>query len=277
MPNSIPIFYQPDMSAAATSYSQSPSKPTRVVEHWLARGHIRAEDIKTFPPATRKDLYTVHAQWYVDNVLDLIEPNGFGTREQAIADTFLLTTGSMLAAALHVAQHGGVACSPTSGFHHAHYAQGGGFCTFNGLMVAAAELNRLGKKVGILDCDAHYGDGTQDIIEELGFDPAYIKHHTMGELHPPGARAPYFMDWLDAAISDLADCDVVLYQAGADPWERDPLGGQLSLTELAARDLFVFSGLKNVAWNFAGGYSPAVTAIHTNTLLAAQGKFDESN
>ncbi len=266
-----PIFYRPEMSAHADSYSPSSSKPQRVVQDWLQRGLVKPEDIRSFEPATRQDLYAAHAPWYVDGVLDLTERNGFGGREPEVAASLPYTTGSMVAAALHVAEHGGFACSPTSGFHHAYHAAGGGFCTFNGLMVAAIQLQAMGETVGILDCDAHYGDGTQDIINQL--NKRHIKHHTMGSRFACGSKAPQFMPWLFAALDDLQDCDVVLYQAGADPWENDPLGGQLSMTELAVRDMYVFGGLKNIAWNFAGGYSPAVTSIHTHTLQAAQGKY----
>ncbi len=71
-------------------------------------------------------------------------------------------------------------CSPTSGFHHTGYSHSAGFCTFNGLMATACELRRVGavKTVGILDCDAHYGDGTDDIINQINID--WIKHRTLG-------------------------------------------------------------------------------------------------
>lgn len=63
----------------------------------------------------------------------------------------------------------GVACSPSSGLHHAGYDWNHGFCTFNGLMVAAIELiedHNVGR-VGVLDFDFHQGDGTQGIIDRV--------------------------------------------------------------------------------------------------------------
>ena len=78
----------------------------------------------------------------------------------------------------------------------------------------------------------------------------------------------------------MRGCDVVLYQAGADPHVNDPLGGMMTTDELRRRDELVFEtcdalGLP-VAWNLAGGYQveadgsiPAVLEIHENTLRAA--------
>ena len=34
----------------------------------------------------------------------------------------------------------GIACSPSSGFHHAGFDYNGAFCTFNGLLVAVQAL-----------------------------------------------------------------------------------------------------------------------------------------
>jgi acetoin utilization deacetylase AcuC-like enzyme len=44
------------------------------------------------------------------------------------------------------------------------------FCTFNGLMVAAVGLLRARRvrRVLVLDCDFHYGNGTEEIIDRLG-------------------------------------------------------------------------------------------------------------
>jgi acetoin utilization deacetylase AcuC-like enzyme len=267
-----PVFYRPEMSATTESFSTSSSKPKRTVQAWLASGAITKDDIQLFPAASVEDLYSAHSADYVDGVLRGDLPNGFGNCDEGIAKSLRFTTGSMVEAALYVARHGGFACSPTSGFHHAHFERGGGFCTFNGLMVAAIELDRMGKTVGILDCDAHYGDGTQNIIDTLGL--SRIRHHAFGKLHPPGRRYhnTETFKWLDSALHDMRKCDVVLYQAGADPFEDDPLGGQMSLKELAVRDSMVFSTLKNVAWNLAGGYCLATPHIHNNTLLAAQGR-----
>jgi acetoin utilization deacetylase AcuC-like enzyme len=110
-----------------------------------------------------------HDADYVRGVLELRLPNGFGDCSPGVAASLPYTSGAMLAAARHAWRRGRTAVAPCSGFHHAGWAHGGGFCTFNGLMVTAAALRAEGaRKVGILDCDMHDGDGTDDIIDALG-------------------------------------------------------------------------------------------------------------
>ena len=133
----IPIFYRPEMVAHAESYSPSAAKPKIVIDHWLAKGRIQPEQLRSFEPADIEDFTLAHDEHFVRAVLSLEEDNGFGNRSQAVADSLLYTTGSMIAAMQHVLEHGGFACSPTSGFHHAGRNYASGFCTFNGLAVAA--------------------------------------------------------------------------------------------------------------------------------------------
>ena len=127
----IPIFYRPEMVAHAESYSPSAAKPKIVIDHWLAKGRIQPEQLRSFEPADIEDFTLAHDEHFVRAVLSLEEDNGFGTRSQAVADSLLYTTGSMIAAMQHVLEHGGFACSPTSGFHHAGRNYASGFCTFN--------------------------------------------------------------------------------------------------------------------------------------------------
>jgi acetoin utilization deacetylase AcuC-like enzyme len=185
----------------------------------------------------------------------------------------------MRSAALHAWKHGGAAVAPCSGFHHAGYAHAAGYCTFNGLMVTAAALRAAGaKRIGILDCDHHEGDGTDDIIGRLGaYD--WVEHFTVGARWFRPRDVGAFFNELPSVLAAMQGCDVVLYQAGADPHLDDPLGGWLSTDELKARDRLVFRALHAqgtpVAWNLAGGYQkekdgsiPRVLEIHDNTLLA---------
>ena len=70
----------------------------------------------------------------------------------------------------------------------------------------------------------------------------------------------------------MQGCDIVLYQAGADPHIDDPLGGFLTTEQLRIRDQRLFEGLKQrgipIAWVLAGGYQKPlekVLEIHDNT------------
>ncbi len=277
------IFYRPEQVASNTdAYSPSAFKPQQVVDDWLARGIIQPHDINSFEPVSRTDLYRVHNQKMVDDILDLKRRNGFGNCDAEVAASLPYTSGSLLAAAHWALAHQEAVCSPTSGFHHAGFNQPGGFCTFNGLMVTAVKLLDLGlvRRVAILDCDVHYGNGTDDIIARLGLQSS-ISHHTMGQhfqnRKDAGPDGSHFGAWLDKTIQQCASADLVIYQAGADPHINDPLGGLLTTRTMLKRDLTAFRALKGhpLVWNLAGGYQrdaaetiEPVLKLHRNTALA---------
>ena len=175
----LPVYFTPRMVADSGGFSPSAAKPALVVERFRASGL----PITVIEPAPVEidELCLAHERAFVEDILACRAPNGFGNRSPAIAATLRYTTGAMLSAARHVLDAGGIACAPCSGFHHAGYRSTGGFCTFNGLMVAALALHASGeaKRVGILDFDQHYGDGTDHIIERLNID--WIVHHTEGK------------------------------------------------------------------------------------------------
>ncbi len=270
--SALPVYFTAAMVADAHSYSPSAAKPARVMDSWK-RLNIPL-DVRIPAAATSEQLKRAHDPAYVDGVLSLRRENGFGNRNAEVAASLPHTSGAMLAAARAAISNRRVAVAPVSGFHHAKYSEGGGYCTFNGLIVAALAIvdAKLARRVGILDCDHHYGDGTHDIIRRL--DLAHcIQHDTVGAREFTVDQAEPFLQSLGRRVGAFADCDVLLYQAGADPHVDDPLGGWLTSAQLVRRDRIVFEaaaiiGLP-VAWNLAGGYQEPlrrVLDIHDHTL-----------
>lgn len=283
------ICYNPAQSVTGIkSLSQSASKPARFMA--LAEHH----DYRSFhwcgvpvTPVTPENLCLVHDAAFVKGVFDGTIPNGFDNFDNRVANACLWTVGSMLSAARKAIEYPDTpVCSPTSGFHHAGRDFANGYCTFNGLMVTAAMLVAANPKakIAILDCDMHYGDGTQDILQSQPTLAKQIMHHTAGKYFfgdNPAAEAVEFQAWLHEAIEDINSFkpDVVLYQAGADPHIDDPLGGFLDDADLIKRDNTVFNQIKSpIAWNLAGGYQQSkdgsiytdpVLRIHLNTLRSA--------
>jgi acetoin utilization deacetylase AcuC-like enzyme len=272
----IDVYYSPMQVSRPDSSSPSPRKPAWVVADWIEQGlPIRVmEPI----PTSREQIALAHAPEYVEGILNCELMNGFRGRQTDVADSLPWTCGSLLSAARAALNNGLVACSPTSGFHHAGYESGYGYCTFNGLMVTALALKAEGKvcRVGILDCDQHYGDGTAEIMDQLAID--WIRHVSQEHWSPDDARP--FIDNLPEVVHSFADCDLLIYQAGADPHINDPLGGFLTTEELAERDRVVFSVAKSVGipvvWNLAGGYQEPlsrVLEIHRNTMMACVAEY----
>lgn len=330
------VFYDGRQAADSCSYSPSAAKPPLVVEAW--RRAVRVE-IMPVRPLTVDEMALAHQRRYVQQVLRGKRPNGFGNTSKEVAASLPYTNGSMYAAARHATLTGESCASPTSGFHHAGWDNGGGFCTFNGLMVAACMLKVEGlvSKVAIIDFDQHYGNGTDNIIAKLRID--WINHLTFGQLAIRSRRAeawarervvsreveavrqvpaglgwiededgdvlpPEEGDWCDAdfeleeddepndvhqlairgaweergqsvdqwlaalptTIAELvADCDLAIYQAGADPHIDDPLGGVLTTEDMGKRDAIVFNTCRTmgvpVAWNLAGGYQTPIDRV----------------
>lgn len=270
--HAIPVFYCDEQVADPQGVSPSASKPRRVVESWQARKFPMR--IVRPRPVTIDDLALAHDRQHVEDVLALRSPNGFGNRNASVARSLPWTSGSMLSAAIDALGTRTVACAPCSGFHHAAYAETAGFCTFNGLMVTAFKLKAMGlvKYVSVLDCDQHYGDGTDEIIDRQQAR-GWIRHVTAGRSYERDAAS--FLKALSGLVKSFGGCDILLYQAGADPHIEDPLGGFLDDDQLAERDRIVFGGARRlglpVAWNLAGGYQEPlrkVLDIHDRTMAA---------
>jgi acetoin utilization deacetylase AcuC-like enzyme len=273
--NALPVFFHPALVGPVDALSPSASKPAAVVESWRRLG-IPLEILAPVP-VTPEQFELAHEARFVREVLACERENGFGNCLPGVARSLPWTTGAMLSAARRARERGGVAVAPCSGFHHARWDDCGGFCTFNGLMVTSAVLRAEGvRRIGILDLDNHYGNGTEAILDQLDAR-SWVRHFTAGAQYRRPSHASEFLTRLPSEVSRFADCDVVLYQAGADPHVNDPLGGWLTTEQLRERDGLVFSGLKAlgipVAWNLAGGYqldaaggiSPSLE-IHDNTL-----------
>lgn len=235
-------------------------------------------EIIEFEPVTANELKLVHRPDYVDKILSCEINNGFGNRLPEVADTLLYTSGSMLSAAREAIRNRNVAVAPSSGFHHAGYASAFGYCTFNGLMVTAFVLKAegLATRVGILDFDMHYGNGTDELIAHHQAK-SWIEYYTSGKEYVDPYQADEFLSRIPEWVASMRDCDVILYQAGADQHINDPLGRFLTTEQMQERDKRVFVTADYfdipIAWNLAGGYQvdrnggiPAVLEIHNNTM-----------
>lgn len=271
------VFYSPNQTVRDNnSYSPSAGKPEHVVNQFLKTGRI---DLRSgWLPLSQDDISIAHDAKFVDDILKLRKVNGFNNKLASVAASLPYTAGSFFHAAKYALENNTAAMSPTSGFHHSGYDSCHGFCTFNGLMIAAFLLWRdyAISKIGIIDFDAHYGDGTADIISSVKGASDVIEHLTFGAFAENGMNFNLWLDRLEAdLIERFNDCNILFYQAGADPHIEDPLGGFLTTSQMKRRDEIVFKVAKKlnkpIVWNLAGGYQnplQKVLDIHNNTLQA---------
>ncbi|MEO6972358.1 MAG: histone deacetylase [Rhodoferax sp.] len=192
----------------------------------------------------------------------------------------------------------GLAANMAGGTHHAYADKGGGFCFFNDVAVAArlmqAEWGRLHKaplQVAVVDLDVHQGNGTASIFRD---DASVFTLSLHGEKNLPFRKecgdldvslpdgcgdAPY-LDALERSLDELGrrfDPGLVIYLAGADPFEGDRLGRlKLSYGGLEARDRRVFEWAWQrrvpTAFVMAGGYGVDIretVQVQINTYRVA--------
>jgi acetoin utilization deacetylase AcuC-like enzyme len=202
------------------------------------------------------------------------------------------STGATIAAGRY-ALRDGVSLNLAGGTHHAHTGHGEGFCCFNDAVVAARVLQQEGlvQRVLIVDLDVHQGNGTAEMARG---DPNIFTFSMHGATNYPFKKAESDLDielpdrttdvdYLAALAQGLTVCeralvpDLLIYLAGADPFEGDRLG-RLALTKsgLLQRDEMVFGFAKQrglpVAVAMAGGYARVIedtVDIHFQTVSSA--------
>ena len=232
------------------------------------------------PPVGRDELCTVHTDEYVDAVLtgeprSLAVSNELGW-DEGLGRAVCASTGGVVAAALSVLGGERIAGSLSSGLHHAHPGHGRGYCTVNGLVVAAVSAVSAGAaRVLILDLDAHCGGGSAAILAALAartsrgssieqVDVSVDDFDTYASR--PDARltmtdGPGYLATVGAALDGIDEpsgIDLVLYNAGVDPHHRAGGVAGIDDTVLARREEMVFGWARAhglpVAWVLAGGY-----------------------
>lgn len=264
-------------------------------------GRFAAEDFRIAPAASDTELLHAHDPDYLARVLEgrlsAAEQRSIGFPwSPQMVERSRRSAGATLAAC-RVALAEGCAFNLAGGTHHAARDRGAGFCVFNDAAVSALTLRAeaSAKRIAILDCDVHQGDGTARI---LAGEPGVLTCSLHGARNypfdkaqsdldielPDGCADDAYLDALESALTTIFERfrpDLLIYLAGADPYAGDRLGRlALSIDGLAERDRRVFSRCRQaslpVAVAMAGGYAEPIedtVRIHQNTVLLAAGIF----
>src|SRR5471032_803701 len=127
-------------------------------------------ELQPAPLAEAETIALAHDAEYVRQFLDgTVDPKIMRRIvfpwSQQLARRTLASVGGTLAAAADVLDTG-FGGNLAGGTHHAHRAEGSGFCVFNDLAVATLALRREGRvrRAAVLDLDVHQGDGTASIF-----------------------------------------------------------------------------------------------------------------
>ena len=231
---------------------------------------------------------------YLDDLLNLrLTPRTFPSEmpvNKDIIDAQILCCGGSFLATQRALQVGG--CYHIGGgFHHAFPGHAEGFCYLNDVVFAATMMLEQGvKKLTVIDCDLHQGNGTAKFFEneERVFTFSMHQEH----LYPMKQRSDLdigldngvddseYLDDLNGALDKIYgefQPSFVIYLAGADPYIFDQLGSlRLTIEGLKKRDEMVIQGARErdipVAVVLGGGYAEDVNDtvdIHFQTVKNA--------
>jgi acetoin utilization deacetylase AcuC-like enzyme len=287
------VCYTPSYVGSAHAF-ETTRKAAWVAES-LASEAIPGIELVANTPLTEAEVAMVHDPAYVTAVRtgeprDLAQSQGF-IWDPELWHMVLASNGGVVAAAAN-ARLDGVAGSLSSGLHHAHRDHGAGFCTFNGLAIAALRaLDEGAKRVLIIDLDAHCGGGTHSLIyTRQQIHQLDVAVDNFDFYQPDGRNtldligdAELYLPTIERRLDELANesFDLCLYNAGMDPFEYSLVGGLAGINEqmLARRERMVFDWCREkqlpVAFVLAGGYlgprldQAGLVALHRMTLAAA--------
>ena len=214
---------------------------------------------------------------------------GLPWSQPLVARTLISPNGTLLAGLLALDR--GIACHLAGGTHHAHFDFASGFCIFNDLAVAAKALIAQGKvrRVLIVDCDVHQGDGTAAILAD---DPSIFTFSIHCEKNFPVRKATSDLDvglapgtgddaylatlenHLDKVLQQFQP-DFIFYDAGVDVYQHDPLGLlDITLEGIRARDRLVLEKCVRrntpVATVIGGGYYDGLSSRADASLALAR-------
>ena len=249
-------------------------------KYTLLRERVEGDvEVREAEPAPWEWLEAVHEPALIERIrtgtLSVREERGLGIPwSEALVERGRRSVGGTVAAA-GLALETGYGMNLGGGTHHAGRDFARGYCLFNDVVVARAVTGV--RRVLVVDCDVHQGDGTADL---LAGDPDAFTLSLHGARNYPFKRIPSDLDVdlesgtgddeyltalsqaLDHAIP-AAEAELAFYLAGADPWHGDRLG-RLALTKegLLERDELVLDRLRAagaaVCVVLAGGYAEDV-------------------
>ncbi len=275
-----------------------PVQKYRLVYEQLLGSGVRKADFLMPQPASDRDIELVHTARYVKKIR-----TGRLSHSEMLAleipycsecvDFAFLSVGGTIRAAEEALVEG-LCVHIGGGFHHAFPDHGEGFCVFNDVAVSLEKMKQDGRihRAMVVDCDVHQGNGTAAIfkgkeyvftfsIHQMDVYPAQKSRSSLDVGLWSGDEDEKYLEALKQHIPRIFQefqPDLVYYLAGADPFEKDQLGGlRISREGLKERDRIVIENARSLNLPLvivlAGGYASEISdivAVHMNTIAVAQ-------
>ncbi|MEJ2190304.1 MAG: histone deacetylase [Acidobacteriota bacterium] len=255
------FLYHQAYTACLDEVPFDPSRGEKILSFLVDEGLVDREDIWAPRRPAVRSLLRVHSADYIASIgRPSTTERIFGARiedgavERVIESQRIAVGGTILATRLAL-QGPSVAVHVGGGFHHALRDAGMGFCVFNDIAVAVTRLRAKGfsDPILVVDLDLHDGNGTRTIFAS---DPSVhtfsVHNEDWGDTDAVAstsiALGPDVGDevYLGTLLKTLPDVvsqvkpGLVIYLAGTDPAEDDPLGNwRISSDGMLRRDHLV--------------------------------------
>lgn len=278
------VSYAPGYYAPIPEEHIFPMKKfTGLYRYLLEHEIIDDSDIVEPSMVDMTNLLTTHSARYANGIMEgnleyrELRRLGLPWSKKLAIRSRLAVQGTINAALM--ALQDGISGNLAGGTHHAMSDYGEGFCVFNDVAVAINVLQQSmwAKKILVIDCDVHQGNGTAEIFKD---NPDVFTFSLHGANNYPFKKPPstYDIGLADdtgdkiylKTLGDALDTvfqkfkpDLVFYLGGIDPLETDHFG-RLSLTTegLERRDRIVIKKIKTedvpLVLLLSGGYAPTL-------------------
>ncbi|MFC2160217.1 histone deacetylase [Acidobacteriota bacterium] len=275
-----------------------PVEKYRMIYERLLMMGAKKEDFLLPQPASVDDVLLAHTSKYVKKlrmgklshteVMSLELPYS-----PELFDFALMYVGGTITAAEQALKEG-LAVHIGGGFHHSFADHGEGFCIFNDVAIVVEKLKKEGRaaKIMVVDCDVHQGNGTASILSKKDYAFTFSIHQM--DIYPAekpcssldvglwtGDGDAKYLSALKEHFPRLYEeflPDLIIYLAGADPFEKDQLGSlKLTIEGLLERGSLIIGEARRLKIPLvvllAGGYAHDVqdtVAVHLNTIMVAR-------
>jgi len=242
-----------------------------------------------------KYLSLVHTEKYIEHVKKYCSESKPLDRETYTSKQTYNAAIRAVGATIMASKSGDFALVRPPG-HHAYPAKASGFCIFNNVAIAAQKLANEGKKVLIIDFDAHLGDGTVKFfydtdrvmywsIHQFPCFPGGGNVNEIGEGKgegyticvplPAGSGDEIFMDAIESfmPVAIQFEPDIVACSAGFDGYQYDLLIDlRLSMNSYFKLGEILGNNFNNIFATLEGGYNVEVLPKCVKNFMAGINK-----
>ncbi|XP_053725237.1 histone deacetylase 11 [Synchiropus splendidus] len=305
----LPIVYHPDYNITFMGLEKlhpfDAGKWGKVIHFLKEEQFITDGSIVQAREATEADLLVVHTKRYlsklkwsmvvatITEIPPLVFLPNFLVQRKVLRPLRTQTGGTIMAGKLAVDR--GWAINVGGGFHHCSSDKGGGFCAYADITLTIKFLFERVEgisKATIIDLDAHQGNGHErDFLDDhrVFILDMYNRYIYPNDRYAKRAiKRKVELDWgtedaeylqkvelhTQGALNEVRP-DIIVYNAGTDILDGDPLGGlSISPQGIVRRDEIVFRAARQrgipIVMVTSGGYQKQTARIIADSILNLQ-------